>query len=357
MAVAEYQAGSPADILHPFLDANGSPYTGAPSAGGSMSLYGPASATVSVAGPTTVSDYGGGDYGIAATGAQLATAGMYRAVIPTITFSGRVFTNVTWAFTVGDIPPEYRTLRGIIRAVCEALDCGIVGTATGGSATTLVDTRWLDAGYSSNEFVDTEMLILEPGNGDTNPVRVSAYAPGTGTFTLAKAITAVTAGIDYLLILPGQRGLRYAKIKELIDEAIADLSLRQTVTDEVTLTTTQGYDRVTVPSTFLDVDRVQINRITGGTDEFWETVPPSFYEYWPDRNLLLLKRWFGYAYPLKVAGPVAVTPPTRLGQVVRVPWRAIVNQVVGQGMLAPAQQAGLRIQQARAAAYRLGTRG
>lgn len=357
MALAETRTGSPFDILTPFLDANGSPQTGAVSAGGSMSVYGPGSATVVVAGPSTISDYGGGDYGIAATGAQLSVPGYYRWEIPTVTFGTRVFATVRGGFTVGDIPPEYRTLRGVIRAVVEKLDCGIFGTSTGGDTDTLIDTRWLDAGYSTNEFVDHELLILEPTNGDANPVRVSTSNPAAGSFDFKPAITSLGLGKDYILIRPGQKRLRYARIKELIDEAITDLAWRQDVTDEVTLTTVNATNRYTLPNTFLNVSSVKINRITGGTEEYWEEFPPADYEYWPDRRLLVFKRWLGSGYPLRVEGRVAITPPTRMGQIVRVPWRAIVNQVAGYLSLPDRDQAGLQVQQARAMASRVGTRG
>lgn len=357
--VADVALGSPTDALIRFTDANGSPYAGAVGAGGSMSIYGPASATTVVAGPTVVSDYGDGWYGIPVTAAQAATAGLYRGLIPTVTFSGRIFVNQEVRFTVGDVPPEYRTLRGIITEVCRALGCGLTGTTTTlGSTTTLKDTKWLDAGLATNEFVDDELLILKPVAGDTNPLRISAFDPTTGTFTFKPAIaSALAAGIDYLLIRTGMKRTSYDALRSAVDAAIAELATRQRVTDEVTLTTSSTTNRYAVPSSWLGIEKVEINRVTGGTWEYWEEFQPADYEYWPDRRLLLLKRWgLGYGgYPLKLTGRVGVTPPARLGSLVRVPWPALVSTAAGVLGLTPAQQAAYRIQAGRAGA--LATRG
>src|SRR5689334_16901649 len=94
-------------------DANNSPLSGAVTSGGSLTLYGPDSATVGVYGPVAVTDQGGGNYGLTVPGTALTTAGAYTWRIPTITVGGYTFTLLSGSFTVGAIPPEYRTLRAI----------------------------------------------------------------------------------------------------------------------------------------------------------------------------------------------------------------------------------------------------
>jgi hypothetical protein len=351
---ADVPIGSPTDALIRFTDANGSPYTGAPSAGGSASAYGPASATAVVAGPTTVSDYGDGWYGIPLTAAQTATAGLYRMTIPTITFSGRIFTNQTVLFTVGDVPPEQISLRGIITKVVQALGCGLARTTTSaGTTATLVDSYWIDSGYATNDLIGDEVLILEPVAGDANPLTVTAFNPTTGTLTFRPALAGnLATAIDYLLIRASKAGVTYDQIRAAIDAAIADLASRQRATDEVTLTTSATTNRYSLPASWLAVERVEINRVQGSTWEYWETFPPGDYDWIADRRLLIFKQWPGYSYPLRVTGRVAIGPPPRLSGLVRLPWPAVVNTVAGLLGLSPAQQAAYRVQSGRAMAGR-----
>src|SRR5262245_2658120 len=160
---ADTPLGQPYEALIRFVDANGSPHTGAPGGGGLMTITQLTDAASVVAGPTTVSDFGDGWYGLALNSTVLLAPGLYKASIPTITLNGRVYTNQAMVFTVGDVPPEYLTLRGLIVAVARALGVGVTGTSTTlGTTATLIDTRWLDPGLATNEFVGDELLILEP---------------------------------------------------------------------------------------------------------------------------------------------------------------------------------------------------
>jgi hypothetical protein len=356
--VAEVALGGPHTPTLAVEDANGSPVLSGVT--GSMSVYGPASAATPVAGPTALVHFGGGDWGITVPGSAHAAAGQYRYTVPSLVSGAQTLVDQGGDYTVGVIPPEYRTYRGIVVAVCEGLDCGVRGQATSnGTTTTLIDARWLDAGYAANEFVDDEILILEPVVGDANPARVSAYAPGTGTLTLKPAISAggTVAGTDYLLIRPGRRGLRYARIKEAIDAAIADMARRQAVTDEVTLETTSNNRRHTYPTNWLDVTRVQINRNVASTYEWWEELPPADYQLWRDRRILYLEHYFGGGYALRLEGRVGLPDRHALGSLVRVPWTAVRDMALAHLMMTPAQRAGVLYQQARAQASRLDTRG
>jgi hypothetical protein len=328
-------------------DANGSPLEGAPSAGGTLNLYGPASATVVVY-TDTVADLGNGDYGLTIDGSYLGAAGWYRWEIPTITVGGYEFEEQAGGFSVGVIPPEIRTLRAVVVAVVQALRLGVASRTTGaGTTTTLVDSRWVDAGLATNELVGCELVILEPGGAtDANPVRVTASNHGTGTLTFTPAITAVGSGVDYILIRRNQAGLGYDEVLEAIVAAVADVATRQPVTDAVTLTTTRGTREYTLPDSWLDINRIEIARQPTAWDPYWETVPPIYYDLWPDRRTIFLKADFGAEYLLRLSGTVGVAEPRDLGALVKVPWTAARDLAVAYLSLPPQQRAGLAMRRA-----------
>jgi len=335
-------------------DSNGSPISGAPSLGGTLNVYGPGSATTIVA-TGTAGDLGGGDYGIVVPGTATGTAGYYRWSISTITVGGYTFTNLTGGFAVGDIPPEYRTLRAILVAVCEALGVGVASTTTAlGSTTTIKDTRWYDTGLASNEMVDDELVILEPGAAtDPRPLRVSAsdHTTGsTGTLTFAPPVgSAVASGTDYLLIRAGSGGLRYAQIIEAIVAAVADLATRQRVTDRVTLTTTGQQREYTLPSGWLKPEKVELAYQPVNVDPVWQEVMPSLWEWNPDRRTFALAWEPGEVFLIRLTGKVGVPEPRLLSGLVKVPWTLARDAAVGYLSLSAQQRGGLAYGRARSA--------
>lgn len=332
-----------------------SPLSGAVSSGGSLTVYGPGSATTAVHGPTTVTDLGNGDYGLTVPGSVLTTAGGYTWTIPTITVGGYTFIDQSGYFTVGLIPPEYRTLRTILVAVCEALGIGVRSVSTGsGSTTTLVDSRYLDAGIATNEFVGEELVLLEPAAAtDAAAVRVTAFAPGSGTFTFAPAVTGMASGRDYLLLRPGTTGLRYAQVLEAIVAAVASLATRQAVTDEITLTTAWDVRTYTLPTTWLRVTRVEMAEGVGEDDPYFHEVMPSYYEERMERRHLF---WTGPLLPqglrLRLTGTVGVAEPRGLGDLVRVPWTEARDLAVAYLGTPPQQRAGLAFRRGTSARMR-----
>jgi len=330
-------------------DENGSPFSSAPIPDALIWVYGPDSATALVSGPSTVYYFGNGDYGVAVPGTALLTAGTYYYHIRSITIDGVTFTNLEASFTVGVVPPEYRTLRAIVVATAEALGIGVFGTSTGvGSTTTLIDTRWLDAGLAVNEFVGDELLILEPGAvADSNPVRVTASDPALGRLTFAPAVTAVASGTDYLLIRTGQGGLRYAQILEAIVAAVADLATRERLTDRVTLTTTAFAREYALPGAMLEVSGVEFAYQPTSLGRTWHAVMPSLWQVNPDRRTIEFHFQPGAMYDVRLTGRVGVPEPRRLARLVKVPWTTVRDLAVGALSLKGEQRAGL--------AYRRGT--
>jgi hypothetical protein len=324
----------------------------------SLSLYflGPGGTAAAVSGPEPATYLGGGDWGVTWPASVLATPGYYEARSGPVTFGSTVLGAQVVGFTVGTIPPEFRTLRGIVAAVCEALGVGLAGTTTGaGSTTTLVDSRWADSGRATDEFVGDELVLLAPAAvSDPNPVRVTAYAPSTGAFTFAPAVTGMASGRDYLLLRPGKRGVRYAQIREAIVAAVADLATRQAVTDSVTLRTVRGTRDYAWPAAFLGVDMVQLARQPTASDPYWETPAPIYYDLWPDQRTIHLKLDVGGEYLLRLTGTVGVPVPDAMTQIVRVPWTRARDAAVAYLSVPIEQRAGLAMRRATTAGTRAG---
>lgn len=329
-------------------DANDSPLSGAPSGGGTLNVYGPASATTIVH-TASAGDLGNGDYGVVVPASVHSTAGRYFYTIPTITVGGYTFADQGGTYSVGVVPPEIKTYRAILVAVCEALGVGFFGRSTGsGSTTTLVDSRVANAGFSTNEFVGDELLLLEPSAvGDVNPVNVTAFTPGTGTYTFTPAVTSMASGRDYLLIRAGRLGLRYAQIREAIVAAVHDVAARQQVSDAVTLTSAYETRSYTIPSSWLDVKKVQVAPNSTDTDPDWEEAMPTYWEYRADRRQMYWKGpWLPQGLPLRLEGVVGVSEPRSLGGLVRVPWTQVRDVAVGYLSLPKEQRAGIAFRRA-----------
>lgn len=358
--VAEVGIGQPHTPLVAVYDAYGSPVEAG--AAGALYAFGPGSDSVPVAGPTAVSWFGGPHWGATVPGAAHAVAGTYRYVVSGLTAPGVALGEQGGLYTVGLIPPEYRTYRQLLVAVALALDVGALSrtTTVTGKTYEFEDARFADPGYATNEFVDDEVVWLEPVVGGPPVCRVANFNPSFGAFGVKPEVDArqTQAGNDYLLLRPGARGLRYARLTEALDAAIAELAQRQPVSDEVTLATTGATARYPYPPGWLDVTRVQVNRQLAG-EEFWETVPPAAYDLWPDRRLVVMRQgWAGDAagYPLRLVGVAGLPAAYTLGALVRVPWRLVRDAAVGYLLLPPAQQGGLLLAGSRAGAARLDSR-
>lgn len=359
--VAEVALGQPHTPLVAVYDAYGSPVEAGVS--GLLSAYGPGAADTLVAGPLPVSWFGGPNWGATVPAFAHAAAGTYRWVVPSLSAPGVALENQGGLYTVGVIPPEYRTYREILVALALALDAGVVSrtTTVAGKSYEFEDVRYADAGYATNEFVDDEVVWLEPLVGGPPACRVSSFNPAYGIFGLRPEVDPrqTAAGNDYLLLRPGPMGLRLARLKEALDAAIADVALRQPVTDEVTLTTASTQRRYAYPAGWLDVTRVQVNRVTGNGEEYWETVPPAAYELWPERRLLVFRTgwlWDTQGYPLRLTGRAGLPAGYLLSALVRVPWRVVRDAALGYLMLPPREKAALLLGQARAGLARLDTR-
>lgn len=325
-------------------------------------FYGADATTTLVSGPTSMSHLGAGLWGVVFAGSDVNAAGYYRAVTGDITFSTTTLKAQSVGFTIGIVPPEFTTLRQLLVRVAQALGIGEVSTTTAsGSTTTLKDTRWFSAGYASNEFVGDEVFFLEPGAvTDTNPVRVTAFDPttgSTGTLTFTPTVTSTVSGQDYLLLRSGSKKIHYQQLRGAIDAAVAALATRQTVSDQITLATVNQQYEYDLPTAWLSLTKVEVQQYsgtTGGSTAYqWEEVPPLYWRLSADRRTFSLDYGFPSGYPLRLTGVVAVPEARTLTSLVKVPWPLVRDWVVGYLSLTEGQRAGLLIQQAQRARYQV----
>lgn len=334
------------------LNSFGSPVTSG--VVGSGSIYGPADPATSLAGPTALTHQGEGWWGLPYTTPQVE--GLYRLVVPTLTFGGEVWTNQSVPFTVGPVPPECRRLRDILVAVCQQLGCGVASVVSGAvtdTPPTFIDARWQDAGLVANEFTGDEVLFLEPSaaGGTVNPARVTGLDPTAGKVTYTPTMAGQATGAPYLLIRAGRGGYRYARLREAIDAAIADVARRVAVTDTAALLTSMNQHHYTLPAGWLDVDRVQVRQPNQSTVEWWD-VAATYWEYFADTRQLYLRPSPGQGYPLRITGTVAPQPARALSSLVRVPYVAVRDQAAGALALPAVQAAGMALQRGRAGRLR-----
>lgn len=333
--------GQPYTAAFEVVDANGSPVTSGVS--GSMTLDTPEAA--SAAGPSTLVDFGRGRWGVTWTGAQIAAAGTYRYVVPTLTYGSPTVTledQVGW-FRAGPILPWMATLREIVLGCYDELDDLWESTATGGSTTTLVDTALIDSGREANEFVGSELLLLEPeGLNDPQPLQVTAYNATTGTLTFNTTLASgIDAGADYALVNQGGAGTRYKRLRRLIDNAIRSATLTDSVSDAISLTYTPPQQLYTVPAYWLDVTRVQWSYPGRATYGEFNNIAPHFFEFDPDRLQLRILCALPSGAGLKITGRSAVPLPRFLTSYVEANAAWVQDTVLGEILTPPGSRAAV----------------
>lgn len=356
MYCPDVQLGTPYVAFWLLEDANGSPVTSGVTATASLYFLGFGATTAAVSGPTALTQGEPGQWGVTFPGSVLATPGYYEVRTSTIVYSGTTLQAQRFGFTVGIIPPEYKTVRSILTRVVQDLGLGVLSTTTAsGSTTTLKDTRWYDAGLVANELVGDEVLFLEPGAAsDPNPVRVtgSDHSTGsTGTLTLTPAVTSTVLGQDYLLLRAGKTRVRYQQIRGAIDAAIAALAERQPVTDQLTLTTTLYVREYAVPNTWQSVTKLEIRRELSSIEDAWEEVVETYWQWRPERQTVYLNASFTSGYPLRLTGTVSAPEARDLTSLVKLPWTQVRDTAAGYLGLTDAQRAGLLVQRGQRLSY------
>lgn len=321
--MADVSIGAPYAPGFVIKDSNNRPITSGIT--GSMTLYGPSS-TTAVSGPTALSHLGAGFWGVVQAGSVHADSGLFKAVTGAITGTATLGPQ-TMLYTVGVTPPNHRTLGECVADFAIELGDAVEGTATGGSTTTLVDSTRANANLDSSEWLDSELLILEPGAvTDRNPQPVTAFTPASGTFTFPTAVTAITAGVDYLLLNARGRGVTFAKLKRLIVAAWREVSPVQYVADEVNFVTDSTY-RLAVPAQWRGIEDVQWR---GSASDPWSDIAEAYRPFDPHRRYLNFTQSLASGMQLRVVGTIACAEPDALTSVVQVDYGWLRARVLGQ---------------------------
>lgn len=144
------------------------------------------------------------------------------------------------------------------------------GTATGGGATTLIDTNQVS---TANDFYNGGTMVFLSGTGLIGTTRViTDYDNTTKTFTFATG-TAIAAGVKYAAI---RANLTRQDLVNAINAALADMG-NITQHDDTTVVTadTEEYD---LPAGVANVVQVQVS--ASATEPFnWKT-----YYQWIENN-------------------------------------------------------------------------
>lgn len=325
--MADVRLGSPHTVGFLLKDTNGSPVTSGVT--GTIALYGPAS-TTATSGPTAMTHFGGGVWGVTFLASAMTASGLYKAFADSISYAAGtiILDDQVVLFTVGVIPPNHRTLRECVVDLAIELDAGVEGTATGnGSTTTLVDSGRANSNLAATEWVDSELLVLKPGAvTDRNPVTVTGFTPASGTFTFTPAITSTTTGEDYLLLNLRGKGISYGKLKRTIVAAWREVGPVQWVADEVNFLTDGTY-RLAIPAQWRDIESIQYR--TGTTAPWWDIA--EFYRpFDPMLRRVNFTQNIASGTQLRVVGAIDCAEPDALTSVVQVDYGWLRDRVLGQ---------------------------
>lgn len=319
--MADVQLGQPHQVGLTFREDDGSPQTTGVTA--TVTVTDPAGAAIVTAGALT--HQGAGFWARLLDGTSLTAPGAYTATI-TVTAPSFVAPQVQ-TFTVGVVLPWMRTLREVLVALYTRLGEGLAGTSTGGGTTTLADSSLANV-YATDEFVGSQLLILEPGAaGDTNPVRVTAYNATAGTFTFSPAVTAVVAGTDYLLVNLRGKGLRYERALAAITQTVLAAQARLEVSAEIAGSSSDY--RYTVPNGWMSVLKEARYRHSGDTlGQWWPVAPANCDVQHPERRLIV--RWPLSGTTVRIEGSYPANPPTTLTSLVELPLPTVVDRALLQ---------------------------
>lgn len=313
---------------------------------GSITLYGPAS-TTATSGPTAMTHRGNGVWGVTFPASALAASGLYKAVADSISYESGdiILDDQTVLFTVGHPSAHHRLLRDCIVDLAVELDDGLLGTATGGTTATLVDSTRANSSLSTTEWVGSELLILEPGAiTDRNPQPVVTFTRASGTFTIPTAVAnAITSGTDYLLMNLRGRGIPFQKLKRTILAAWREVAPTQEVADEVNFTTDGGY-RLAIPAQWRDVAGIQVR---WGTDGPWSDIAEAYRPFDSQLRYVNFTRAIGSGQQLRLVGAIDCAEPDGLTSIVQVPYGWLRDRVLGE-LLAQSER---RTDQQRAAVH------
>jgi hypothetical protein len=285
-------------------DANGAPTTAGSAVTGTVNVYGPDSATTPVA-TGALSFQGEGLWGLLVAGSVHTAPGLYRYSVASLSTPAGTLVNEAGWYTTGYLSPTMLTLREIVAKLGIWLG-GFVGRSTGGTAGTLIDANRLQLGQD-NAFAGCELLLFEPANNtDANPVYVTGSTAATGTLAFRPNITAVGAGVEYLLL----RRVSVQRLIEAVRQVLAEARVTCDVTDAVSLAGVADTFEYACPAPLCRVTGVEY-RTSGAAATDWAELGAQYVAGTVrDRRLLKLRPPFDLSNAaVRVRGRAWAPPP------------------------------------------------
>lgn len=315
----------PLTIGAQLLDANAQPQTSG------------ASATVTVTDPTGATAFTGaasalsaeGVWGAKVPGTAHTAAGTYRWQLTSVS-DGAGDGALSGVYSVGQITPDHLTLWDIYLAVGDALRDVRDGRATALSvasgAATLTDPYYQYG--STNNWVGEHILLpYTLAVTDANPLRVSAFDPTNGNFTLKPAGAAVpTTPLRYLL--GGLRGFTHRQKLSAIQRAIRDARPRLRCSDEVSLTGTLFTFQYAIPDGWTQVRAVSLRNKVSPWKGDWEPVAPIHWSVRPDRRLLVIDYMLTSLIQIRIDGRFQPPLPQFWASYVDAPAEFVINRAL-----------------------------
>ena len=154
-------------------------------------------------------------------------------------------------------------LSDVVQQVVAELGFGVTGVATGGSTTTLIDTKLLDR-YSENYFDEGTLLVVYDAGGASAAPQgewgvVSNFNNQNNTVTINAALTtAIAAGDVYVL---ASARFQLYEIIDAVNRATKETGDVETVNSSNTVVAAQL--EYTLPAATTTVTKVEYNTIVG----------------------------------------------------------------------------------------------
>lgn len=160
------------------------------------------------------------------------------------------------------------TLIQAALALSKILQNTVEGTATGGSATTVVDT----ARYEPADFFDTGTIWILSGNNSGKKAQITDWNLGTFTFTFP-TMTLLNAAGNLYAAAPND--YPYWLLAQKINETHRKL---MEISENTALTTVSEQQEYTLPAGVYNVKRVEVAQF-GSAPYYWQR-----HHNWVERN-------------------------------------------------------------------------
>lgn len=249
------------------------------------------SPTTTAATSGALSYQGGGVWGYTIAGSFTGVPGTYTYRVASLVTPSGTLVDQVGTFEVGY--DNAQTVREMYTRIREDLGDGWTGTTDATGSTLTLKASAFSYG-AANDWLSSEIFFFKPGAvGDTNPVRVTAFAISAGTFTFVPAITSTVAGQDFIIGNKDGRGWRHEQIMGAIQTAVRRCGYMLRLTDETSLTYASTTAEYSVPAAFAEVTGLAYQPPGAQTGEWAPIAKGRYWEWQPDRRRIVFLRHVG----------------------------------------------------------------